>query len=99
MDPLFSDADNAAIDEALGRVEFAIGDSTAFGFLDQADVPVLPGEEARQNDTLILGRLRTGALAGLVVGAAITANGTAYTVRETRLIDDGSYTAFQLASA
>jgi hypothetical protein len=62
------------------------GNTTADVLLDQPS-QVLAGDMVLTTDYQITARASD--FGSLVAGASITVDGTAYTVRETRLIDDG----------
>jgi hypothetical protein len=99
--PLFDDEDLDALARDLGTVTFTIDETAAKGFLDDREDPVLAGEGARQIGERLVGRVRTGALEGLEVGAAITVAGSGaadgtYVVNELRKIGNGQRTEIVL---
>jgi hypothetical protein len=81
-----------ALDEDLTIFfdDFAVrctsGATTANGILDMP-TQVLAGDMVLSTDYTLTARAAD--FGGLLRGASITVDGTAYTVRETRLIDDG----------
>lgn len=102
--PLFDDEDLDELADVLGDVDFTIGASSAKGFFGDQDEEVLAGEGARQFAGDITGIVRSGALAGLVVGAVITVAGAGggqdgtYTVAEgPHRLTDGRWVKFRLA--
>jgi hypothetical protein len=95
--PLFDAETLDALSEALGQTSFTIGEATVTGYLAKTDQPVLPGDGAPQLAEHLVGRVRTGSLPGLVVGASITVVNSRVgtlncTVRELRQIPDGART-------
>lgn len=74
------------------------GTSTAKGLLDfdQHLVENAFGERADFVEAVLL---KTGAIAAMALGLALTVDGTGYTVRDFRKLDDGEVTLVLLASA
>lgn len=97
--PLFDSTDLDALADDLGTIDVTIGATTVSGFLDHTDVEVLPGNGAPQYAERIVVKVRTGALPGLEVGAAITVDGDDYTVSLVRRIQDGAFTEILLDTA
>lgn len=68
------------------------GADTTTGILDDGEALVLPGEAPGMTGRELSLWLRTGALAGLAVGDAITVAGVPYVVRERLTEGDGKVT-------
>ena len=69
-------------------VSCTAGATTAKGILDMPSQVISDGMVLTTDYTLTA---RTSAFGGLIRGDSITVDGTAYTVRETMLIDDGKF--------
>lgn len=69
-------------------VSCTAGATTANGILDMPSQVISDGMVLTTDYTLTA---RTSAFGGLIRGDSITVDGTAYTVRETMLIDDGKF--------
>jgi hypothetical protein len=69
-------------------VSCTAGATTANGILDMPSQVISDGMVLTTDYTLIA---RTSAFGSLIRGDSITVDGTAYTVRETMLIDDGKF--------
>jgi hypothetical protein len=81
-------------------VQFAGAPATLHGLEDVADQDVL---DAGGRAIVVAGdpvvTLRTDAVAGLKVGAALTVNAAAYTVRQKHRVGDGAFTLVALQRA
>ncbi|HXU05091.1 MAG TPA: hypothetical protein VN903_29220 [Polyangia bacterium] len=95
------DLDMLAAD--LGGAQFTLDGTTVDGELRVTDEDVLPGVGAPQRLTRLLGRVRTGALPGLEVGAAIDVAAPNFTgsctVSELARIQNGDWTEILLDTA
>ena len=69
-------------------VSCTAGATTANGILDMPSQVISDGMVLTTDYTLTA---RTSAFGGLIRGDSITVDGTAYTVRETMLLDDGKF--------
>ena len=74
-------------------VSCTAGSTTANGVLDMPSQIISDGMVISTDYTLTA---RTTAFGSLVSGDSITVDGTAYTVRETMLIDDGAFVEISL---
>ncbi|MFH1845186.1 MAG: hypothetical protein ABIF77_18525 [bacterium] len=82
--------------EAGGGVEVTLGATTVTGLLDREAVEILGGEMpavVAADETV---HVQSGALPGLVSGAAITVGGAAYTVLKVLPYGDGAMTRVAL---
>lgn len=69
-------------------VSCTAGATTALGILDMPSQVISDGMVLTTDYTL---RARTSDFGSLIRGDSITVDGTAYTVRETMLLDDGKF--------
>lgn len=74
-------------------VSCSAGAVTALGILDMPGQVILDGMVVNTDYTLTA---RAADFGGLIYGAAITVNGINYSVRETRLLDDGAFCEISL---
>ena len=74
-------------------VSCTAGAVTALGILDMPGQVILDGMMVNTDYTLTA---RATDFGGLIYGAAITVNGVNYSVRETRLLDDGAFCEISL---
>lgn len=99
MASLFGTEDLDALSEHLGKAAITVDGTTVNGFFDQTDEEVLRGDGAMLTIPRYFARVRTGALPGLSVGAAVTVDGDTFAVRSFRRIQDGDFTEIVLDTA
>lgn len=92
---MFTAAQTALMIRATGGIAVVVGASSTWGHYDVSDAGVFDSAEVLAAEPHVT--VPTGVLTGLEIGAAITVDGTAYTVRDHRRIEDGGLTRIWLA--
>jgi hypothetical protein len=95
-DTFFQEGDVQALLDACG-VSVTVGSTTAKGIRDIADEELLRADAAVLVGRVIAVVVKTGTFAGLVQGADIAVEGTAYKVIDQHRIEDGAYTRVRCA--
>ncbi|OGS01539.1 MAG: hypothetical protein A2V88_02625 [Elusimicrobia bacterium RBG_16_66_12] len=91
-----SDFDEAMVEFG---VSITIGANTVLGLVDRTPDEILSGAGAHSVGTRVEVTVKTGALPGIVPGAAVTVDGAALKVRDVQLAGkDGAFTQFSCAT-
>lgn len=91
-DTFFQGGDVQALIDGAGGVSVTVGSTTAKGIRNIVDDELVKDEVGVIAGTVIEVVVKTGTFTGLQQGAAITVEGTSYSVIQARRIEDGALT-------
>lgn len=98
MDSMIASDVSTMLTDPFTSVAVVFGAQNARGVLNESEVTESPAGFAVEQIATTL-ELATGALAGLAVNSAITADGRNFKVRDTAIVEDGLVTRLTLARA